>query len=176
MNNIGLDLDGVLYNWHIAVYDYFVLNKNYTGTLNDFWTTEYKSLSDDDWNYLTTVDIFYSSQFPTEECKVFLSELQKKFEIFYITNRPISVRTTTEQFLKKHCFPFQENLLFTDDKETTARRYMLGICVEDQPHNLTKLQTVADVIMIAQPYNIDYWDKFPTAHSLISALKLIKKI
>lgn len=175
MNNIGLDLDGVLYNWHIAVYDYFVLNKNYTGTFNDFWTTEYKSFSKEDWEYLTNVDIFYSSQFPTEECKVFLSELQKKFEIFYITGRPKSVKTTTEQFLKKHNFPFQENLIFTDDKIVSARRYMLCLCVDDRPEILTGLQTVADVVMIAQPYNIDYWDKFPTAHSLISALKLIKK-
>lgn len=173
MKNIGLDLDGVLYNWHSAVYTYYVMYKNYQGTEREFWTTRYKTISDDEWDCLVNMDILYSSQCPTPECMSFIHEISKYYSVYYITSRPAFVKITTEQYLKRHKFPFLENLVFTHDKSITARQLMLSMCVDDMPKNLEPLSKVTDVVMIAHPYNVDYWDKFPTAHSLTSALKLI---
>ena len=45
---LGLDLDGVIYPWHEAVYEYFRLYKNYTGSFNKLWEVDYLSFTKTD--------------------------------------------------------------------------------------------------------------------------------
>ena len=174
IRNIGLDLDGCLYLWHSAVYDYFRFYKNYTGTWREFWTTKYKTFSDSDWKYITEVDIFYSSQPPTTDCVNFINNIKDRFEIYYITSRPMLVKTTTEQFLKRYKFPFHENLIFTDDKVNTARLLKLDYAVDDMPKHVEGLAKVTKIIMISQPWNIDIQDKYPTSQTLMGTLQYME--
>lgn len=170
-----LDLDGVCYSWHSAVYEYLKLYKNYTGTKNDLWERDHLKFSAGDWEFLTNIDIFYSSQLPSTDCVTFLNKVESLFsDIYYVTSRPGLVKTTTEQYLRRHKFPFRENLIFESDKVNTARRVKADYFIEDMPRHLSGLSKVTNVIMIAQPYNKEYWDVYPTAHSLMSTLQFME--
>jgi FMN phosphatase YigB (HAD superfamily) len=103
-----LDLDGVLYRWHNAVYEYFKLYRNYCKTFECLWSVDYLKFSKEDWNYLTNIDILYSSQLPTKDCMDFLNYVKYRYTIYYLTGRPLYVKTTTEQFLKRYRFPFRD--------------------------------------------------------------------
>jgi uncharacterized HAD superfamily protein len=172
--SIGLDLDGCLYNWPNAVYEYYQVYRDYSKSLTDFWTHEITKISKAGWDFLTNVDIFYSSQLPTEDCINFLNNIKYRFDIYYVTSRPELVKLTTEQYLRRYKFPFRDNLIFTDNKVNEVRRLGLSYCVDDMPHHVEALAKVTNIIMIAQPWNKYLWDKYPTAHSLMSALQYME--
>lgn len=174
MRTLGLDLDGVLYEWHKSIYDFFTRYKGYTGTLNEFWQIECLKFDEDFWNYIIEVDIFYSDRSPTKDCEDFINVVKDKFEIYYITARPDYVKTTTEQYLRRHNFPFLDNLIFTHDKVNMARKLQLSYMLEDNIKQIEGLSKVTNAILIAQPYNKEIWDKYPTAHSLMSALQFME--
>lgn len=168
---LGLDLDGVLYGWHNAVYDYVKLYRGYTESYTKFWSEDYKNLTSEMWEFLTTIDIFYSSQMPTDDCLKFINDAANKFDIFYVTSRPAYVKLTTEQYLRKYNFPFQENLIFTQNKVNEARRYGIDYFVEDMPENAIKLSKVTNVILMAQPWNKDIQDQYLTVTSINQLLE-----
>ena len=170
---ICCDLDGVLYNWHGAVYEYFRLYKNYCGNYEKLWGTDYLNFTDEDWEFLTNIDFLYSNQNPTHDCVNFLNEIKDKFEIYYVTSRPLYVKLTTEQYLRRHKFPFQENLIFSNDKVNTARLLRADYCIDDLPKHIEGLSKVSKVVMIAQPYNKDYQNSYPTSKTLMGTLKYI---
>jgi len=172
--SIGLDLDGTLVAWHLAVYDYFRTYKGYVGTYNAFWTDEYKTWSEGVWKFITEIDIFYSSQQPTSDCVKFLECIKDKFDIYYITSRPRLVKTTTEQYLRKYKFPFQENLIFTDDKVNMARLLRLDYAIDDLPKHVEGLSKVTKVIMISQPWNKELWGIYPTSQTLMGTLQYME--
>jgi len=171
---MSLDLDGCFYEWHQAVYRYYQVNKNYPGTYTEFWSEEYKNITPEGWTFLTNVDIFYSSQFPTKDCINFLNNVKYRFDLYYITSRPESVKVTTEQYLERYRFPFRDNLIFTDDKVNEVRRLKISYCIDDMPCHIEALSKVSTIIIRAQPWNRDLWDKYPTAHSLMSALQYLE--
>jgi 5'(3')-deoxyribonucleotidase len=170
-----MDMDGVCYKWHSAVYEYFKLYKDYCGTYNDLWGKDYLKFTDADWEYLTKIDTFYSSQIPTVDCVNFLDKVKDLFDIYYVTSRPEYVKLTTEQYLKRYKFPFRENLIFTNDKVNTARRLRADFCIDDLPKHIEGLSKVSKVVMIAQPYNKEYQDKYPTSRTLMGTLQYLIK-
>jgi uncharacterized HAD superfamily protein len=171
---LGVDLDGVIYNWHISVYEYHINFKNYAGSFNDFWTKEYKNFTPEWWKYIVDIDILYSDRPPVSDCFSFLDKIVNRFEVYYITSRPECVKTTTEQYLKRYKFPFQDNLIFTKDKVNTARLLKLSYAIDDLPEQIEGLSRVTKTFMIAQPYNIDYQDKCTTVKSLTQILGLLE--
>ena len=111
---------------------------------------------------------------PTPECTNFLNKVKYRFDIYYITGRPNSVKTTTELFLKRYKFPFRENLIFTEDKANTCRRLQIDYYIEDLPVNMKVLSKIANTIMIARPYNKEYRDTYTTASSLKDSLRFLE--
>lgn len=168
-----LDLDGCLYKWHSAIYEYLKLYKNYEGTYETLWGKDYLSFTNEYWEFITNVDFFYSSQLPTEDCVNFLNEIKDRFEIYYVTSRPLYVKLTTEQYLRRYNFPFQENLIFSNDKVNTARLIRADYCIDDLPKHIEGLSKVSKVVMIAQPYNKEYQEIYPTSQTLMGTLKYI---
>lgn len=159
-------MDGTLYDWHLSVYNYFKNFKNYTGTWTEFWTVETKKLDDAWWKFLTENNILYSDRPPTDDCMYLLDWLKDRYEIFYITSRPDSVKLTTEQYLRRYKFPYQENLIFNKDKASEARLHKIVYALDDFPASIDALSTVCNVVVMAKPWNREYWDKFPTIHNL----------
>lgn len=175
MTALGLDMDGVLYGWHESVHEYFKLNRGYEGTFTEFWSREYLKFSDEDWKFLVEIDILYSDRMPTDDCINFLNYAKYRFDLYYITSRPAYVKTTTEQYLRRHHFPFQENLIFVSDKVNTARRLRLDYFIDDLPKHLEGLSEVCKVVMIERPYNLDSRDKYNTSKTLMGTLKYLEE-
>jgi uncharacterized HAD superfamily protein len=171
---LALDLDGVLYKWHVAVYEYYRLYKNYQGCHDAFWTTFYKTISEEEWTFITNIDFLYACIAPDKDCRDFLDTVKEKFTIYYITSRPLYVKTTTEQFLNRYNFPFCENLVFTDDKVNTARRLQVDYFLEDLPANAKALSAVTRVIMIEQPYNKEHREGYGTSQTLMGTLQYLE--
>jgi len=176
MATIGLDLDGVLYDWHNAVLEYYKIYKNYDGSFDDFWSKAYKEFTPDDWEYLTGVDTFYSSEIPSESCLKFLERLSMSFELFYVTSRPETCRLTTEQYLRRYKFPFSHNLVMEKNKVSVARLYGTSYFVEDMPETVEKLSHVTTAILMARPWNHQFWDVYPTIRTLDEAWRFIKEV
>lgn len=174
MKVLGLDLDGVIYKWHTAVYEYFRLYRNYLGSYNDFWSKDYLSVSEETWEFITNIDYLYSCINPDQDCRDFLENVQERFEIYYVTSRPVYVKLTTEQFLKRFKFPFQENLIFCTDKVNIARKIQADYFIEDMPRHIEGLSKVTKVIVMAQPYNIECQELHPTIHHLMEALQFLE--
>lgn len=173
MTSLGLDIDGVLYDWHSSVLAYLTLYKGYTGTYNKLWSEDYKEFSEDYWNYLASIDTLYSSCLPTTDCINFISWAKDRYEIYYITSRPPLVRLTTEQYFSRYNFPYLDNIIFESDKVNTARLLKLQYFIEDLPASILPLSKVTNIIVKAQPYNIDLWEMFPTTQSLMGAIKFM---
>lgn len=169
-----LDMDGVLYNWHNAVFEYVTMYKGYNKSFTELWSRDYLYFTEGDWEFMTYIDILYSNQAPTPDCVSFLNNVKYRFEIYYITARPTYVKTTTQQYLNRYKFPFRHNLFFEPDKVSMARLLKADYFIDDIPANISKLQSVTKTIMIARPYNRDYWDTTTTAFSLMGALKFLE--
>ena len=174
MKRIGLDLDGVLYNWHSSLYDYYRLYMNFQGTFNDFWTSGVTSFSTETWTYLLGIDTLYSNRFPTADCINFLEAIKNRFEIYYITSRPKSIKLTTEQYLRRFKFPFNENLIFNDNKVNVARLLGLSYAVDDRASQIESLSKVTTAIIVAKPWNKHIWNDYPTVFSLMDILDYLE--
>lgn len=174
MKTVAIDLDGVLYRWHESLYEYFRLYRGFDGTYLEFWTNFYKTLSDEEFNYLIGIDTLYSNMIPTKNCKEFLNQVKDRFEIYYLTSRPESVRTTTEIYLNRHDFPFKDNLIITKDKVNFARKLRLSYAIDDSKIQVEELSKVTFTILIAQPWNKDIQLEYPTAYGVLDALKYME--
>jgi len=146
----------------------------FLGTFNEFWTEGVKTFSEDDWVYLLGIDTLYSDRFPTADCTNFLDSIKNRFDIYYVTSRPDSVRLTTEQYLKRFKFPFQENLIFQNDKVNVARLLGLSYAVDDRAEQVESLSSVCTAIMVAKPWNKHIWNEYPTVFSLMEILNYLE--
>lgn len=172
MKNLGLDLDGVLYDWHTPVWNYHRLYKGFEGSFDEFWSGDaQKSLP---YDYLMGVDIFYSSAFPTKDVVSFLDYVKDRFNIYYITARPESVRLTTEQYFRRYNFPYVDNLIFSHDKVPVARKLGLDYMIEDSAPNVIKLSDVVFTILVARPWNRHIQNEYPTIRNLMESIKYLE--
>lgn len=184
--NLGFDLDGVLYRWQIAAYDY--LTKECRKSLPDystFWINALAILSEKEKNYLLENPILYDKMFPEVGIVAYLTSLSKQgHTLYYITARPTSVEITTELYLERYKFPQVANLIFSKEKDKYARLLEIDIFVEDQYPNAKALKDVCKVILRRQPWNEEYetefdiidkiqeLDKFLCQRAFIAELKL----
>lgn len=174
MSAVGFDLDGVLYEWHEAVYDYFKMFREYKDSYTTFWRNYRTILTNEDWGTITEISPLYGCKNPPTGCQDFLSKVADKYEIYYITFRPKSAELTTENYLKRFDFPFRENLIFTPDKANHARLLKLKYFTEDRQDYIEPLSKVTNVILRARPWNEDIWDVYPTAHSFSDMAKFME--
>ncbi len=170
---IGLDLDGVIYSWHDAVESFYREFKGYTGESYYFWTTYIPSRPNSEMEFICQINVLYSSKTPSKEQRQIPELLSKHHVIYYITSRPESARLTTEMYLRKHKFPFHENLIFTQDKATVARARKIDWFLDDNVKHVRDLSKVTRAVLFARPWNRDYWEKFRTIFSLREFYKMI---
>lgn len=174
MKRLGLDLDGTLINWHESVLEYYKMFRGFDGTDSSFWTTFYKTIPDDEFNFITQIEFLYTNRQPDADCRSFIDCVKDRFEIYYITARPSIARLTTEQYLRKYNFPFQENLIFTDDKVNAARLLKLDYFIEDMPNHVKALSDVVFTIMRSRPWNKDIWYEYPTVTKLMESMQYLE--
>ena len=152
---IGMDIDGVLYPWHTAVYNYLrIYNGCPPPSYRDLWLDPHKYMSEEKWAYIASLPILYSTIFPRKGVLDLLNTQDKAgHTIYYITNRESHLERVTRKYLADHKFPQLSNLILTKDKEQEVRILEIDIFVEDRPKNLEKLAGLCRTIGIIQPWN-----------------------
>jgi len=154
--NVGTDLDGVLYPWHLAVYRYLCeIGKISDVSNNDFWSNYKLYVSEDYMEYIATLPFLYNRIIISPDIVKKLRILESLgTSIYYVTGRPLSVSFSTENFLKRYDFPQRQNLIFSKDKSSICKQMEIDFFVEDQAEKMQSLLNNCKVYGIRQPYNI----------------------
>lgn len=173
--SIGLDLDGVLYDWCRAAHTYFRTYRNYTGTQYEFELNVANSMEKEFSDFLCSVNSLYDSIFPRKEVVELLWKLSGKYDIYYVTSRPTSAWRTTQKYFDTHNFPFSNHLIFEKDKATLVRLLKLDYFVEDSVGYLEQIAPLTTTFMVLHPYNQMYKDKFNTITSVLELERIFLK-
>ncbi len=171
---IGFDLDGVLYNWHMAVYEFLNNTGVETGTYNEFWTeghhmfdgTPYKGYRSIKWHNLCTNTILFDRPEHFTKSVPFLQELAKNCDLIYITARVPEVERVTKRTLKKYEFPNPTEVIFASDKTVPVILNNVEIFVEDQVGNALELKTLCKVLIMNQVWNTEIHSEFDVINAL----------
>lgn len=172
---IGLDMDGVIYDWHSVVHRYYMLYANYTGTFREFWMEYIPSLSEENQDYIVSIPLFYDQAFPTVDAQEYLPKLAEIGELFYITSRPDSARFVTRKFFRKHNLPDSENLFMVADKQPVIRLYDIDVFVDDRGETLEDLGNICLTVLMNKPWNEHYKDTFTRVNSLQEFYELLTR-
>ena len=170
---LGLDLDGVLYDFHSAMFTYFQYEMKYTGTYQEFWLEYFRGLSKEKQKYYLALPIFYDAVIPSCRIMSFLEYAKDRAEIYYITHRPMEVESITKRHLKKYNFPYQDNLCITDDKVTACRMYGVTHFLDDFANQVEAVAKITNAYLFAKPWNKEYRDKLTTVYSLEEFRQLV---
>lgn len=169
MSNVvlGLDLDGVLYDWHDAVFTYFQYEMGYSEDYLSFWTKYIPSLSKEKQDYIVSIPILYETKIPSSSIMEFLKFASENAgSIYYITSRALELDRITRRYIRKYDFPFQDNLIFTNDKATACRLYGVTHFLDDFVIHVKSTSKVAESYLMAKPWNKEYQEELPTVFSL----------
>lgn len=177
----GFDLDGVLYPWFEAVYDYLREIKKDVKPFVEFWQDAIDNtdgLSETFWNNMCEMEILYS-KFPAKNSDVqTLQELSKNFDIVYISHRPQNIFQTTHSWLKRYGFPNPDNLCLTTlPKDLIVRKYNCYYYIEDKGKILSSnLRNVVNLIAKRTYWNWDECETLPYVDTVDELPKLLLEI
>src|SRR3989304_5261519 len=163
---ISLDIDGILYPYHEALYTYYQYEMNYNDTYEKFWTDFLPNQSKKKQDYIISIPIVYEMIAPYKCVTDFLDYISKKVDVYYMTSRPLELERITRKYFKKYNFPFQDNLIMTSDKANACRLYGITHFLDDHAHHVENVSKVADAYLMAKIWNKEYQDKLNTVHSL----------
>lgn len=171
---IGLDLDGVVYDWHSPVYTHFVALENYQGTFTEFWTKYIPSLPKERQEYIVSLDFFYLRRTMSEEDLNSINKLASLGDIYYITARAKKLRRATEKFLRMNNLPYKDNLIMSEDKLSYCKLLQIDFFVDDFSSYVEEIGKFTTAFLFAKPWNRDRRD-LPTIYSLEELYKIIKE-
>jgi uncharacterized HAD superfamily protein len=172
--NIGLDLDGTIYNWHRAMYTELVVYWDLDCDYETFWESGFKTYRTPEWwDSIIEVQHLYATQCPSQGLVDWLKEQSKNNTIYYISNRPKCVFDVTKNYLTRWEFPQVENLIFTGDKLAVANSLGIDLFFEDRIHNLEDLISGGiNTVAVQQPYNREYLKAHPEIKSVFSVMEM----
>lgn len=153
MINVGLDLDGVLYNFVRAVYLYCSAYNNLDMDYWEFSKNPDEIVGEELMEYLVTIPTIYQTCTPNVNDLNAINSLKEKAEFFYITARPDSIRLVTEKFLTINKFPNYSNLYFTKDKGLYTRILSLDYFIDDMAKYVDKIPKPTKVFLLNTPWN-----------------------
>jgi uncharacterized HAD superfamily protein len=163
---LSLDIDGILYPYHEALYTYYEYEMGYSDTYEQFWSSFFPNLSQEKIEYIISIPIVYEMIEPYKHVLEFLEFAASKTNIYYMTSRSLDLERITRKYFKKYNFPFQDNLIMTKDKANSCRLYGVTHFLDDHAHHVESVAKVADAYLMAKIWNREYQDKFNTVHSL----------
>jgi uncharacterized HAD superfamily protein len=137
---LGLDLDGVLYDWRRAVWPMFVAEYGEVRSFHDFWFEEERAERNGEsvynelfWRNLVLREDLYEACPPKKGVVETLWKLKQKYNLVYITHRPLQVKFITEWWLKSYDFPERDMLIISSlPKHLLTRQYGCDYYVEDR--------------------------------------------
>lgn len=170
---IGLDIDGVIRPWHISMYRYFQIHKNFQGTEEQFWEY-FIDLPSSSQEYYVSIPILYMDTIPTKDVLEFVPKLSELGEVYYITACPPDVAWATEKFFDIYEMPFKENIVYSKDKATIIRAKRIDIFLDDLPHNVESVQNLTDAYLFKCIHNRKDREKFRVISSIQEFYELIR--
>lgn len=176
----GFDIDGVLYPWHKAVYEYLSETKELK-PYQVFWQEIIDNKDNNDsmlWDNIVNIEVLYSMYSANTEDVNTLKELAKEFELVYISHRPKVTTLATFNWLRRYDFPYKENLILTDaPKDIAVRLYNCEYYVEDKSSILlSNLRNVTKLIAQRTLWNWDACETLPYVDSVSDIPKILKEI
>lgn len=170
---LGLDLDGVLYDWHSAVFTYFQYECNYCGDYRTFWMEYFPSMSAEWHEYIVSLPFLYETQVPLQSTMNFLAFAKENAnDVYYITHRPREVENVTRRYFKKYDFPCQDNLFMTGDKANMCRYLGITHFLDDHVKHVDSVKRVSSSYLMSKVYNRDFQDGM----NVVSSLREFKEI
>ena len=177
---IGLDIDGVLYDWHEIAYQQYNKGESY----EDFWT-----------GIRANPDSVFTNNIvndPTLYCKVTIRNdyvnIVKHIdficdELHYITSRPLSVERNTTKLFKQSGMPKTDNILFVGNGKSKLQTILdLGcnVIVEDQPNYVEELVDQNIIILLMdRTYNRNFnelqYDNVVRVYDMYDVLDYIRE-
>lgn len=175
MLRIGLDIDGVVYDWHNSLYVHYRSLEGFNGSFSEFWIDFIPTLPKEKLEYLITLDHLYETSGIAPSVALSLDRLASIGDIYYITARGAQLSRLTDRFFRKSKLPDFDNITYTDDKVQAAKLYELDYFVDDFPKYVEPMLGVCNSYLMARPWNRDYQDKLPTITSLDDLYAIIVK-
>lgn len=157
---IGFDIDGVIYDFHKAIYPALVHTGLTQKDFNHFWTDEVNGDYDiprEIWEKLLHDASFYGNP-PIDFVVPYLQRLGERHELYYITKRKKSLQQFTREWFGAYGIPFTKILCVEADKAPYVQE--LDWFVEDNPGNALKLSAYTEIVMVRKPWNEILKDQF----------------
>jgi len=156
MKTIGLDLDGVLYDWHGVIFDYIKYHKQIPEDYKDFWRkARLDNYCRELLTYLVDIPIFYTKKDIMPRTLRVVEELAKNNRIYYITTRPDSAKHATMSWLKRCNLPHYENLIITQNKRPYIAMLECDYFVDDRFKTIDNIQDITNAILFKSNYMYD---------------------
>lgn len=123
--------------------------------VDDIWVTRAYGLSDEEGDrwWEANEPLLYGAARPMPWALNTVRNLQRHHEIHIVTAREGRARRLTEEWLRRHGFPYQSLIMDAVDKVSVSRTMGLDLAIEDDPRHLVALGQVMPVIAIDAPYN-----------------------
>jgi hypothetical protein len=161
---VGFDMDGVIYPWHEAVWNWYRIWRDSEMSYNDFWKHPdgfvYQNEGTQVIKNLVQIPHLYTMHDIKRRTLKALNDFNKLADdIWYITARPSMVRLDTINWMKRNDLPKHENLIFSDlngGKVKTVEEKGCDFYLEDRHIYIEPLSEVTNVFVINRPYNIGY--------------------
>jgi|MudIll2142460700_1097286.scaffolds.fasta_scaffold00002_87 uncharacterized HAD superfamily protein len=159
VKKLGFDLDGVLYPWHLYVWEYLYNSGQTDYTYDYFWTYVWKIMPDKFWHDITRVESLFRGA-PFDGAVDVVNKCAKKYDVFYLTKREKEMTDVTSDFLVKNNFPNSDELFIIQyGKEDFISKFKTDYYVEDRADYLKSLQGTTSLIGVRQRWNDDYYEQ-----------------
>jgi uncharacterized HAD superfamily protein len=166
MIKIGLDIDGVVYDWHDSVYRYCTQFKGCTDSEHVFWTKTWWEMPKEEQSYLISLPTLYNDYIPEQRHIDSLNALASLGELFYVTSRPPEFSFATLKFFESYKLPFKENIIHDNDKATVCRLLGIDYFCDDFPEHVLSTSKITKSYLMCRTHNIGKRGDFNTVTSL----------
>lgn len=152
MLKLGFDLDGVLYPWQKAAYEWCIQNHISDKPVEEFWR-DFHTLPVLMQENIVRIQPLYENFIMRPEVIKMLNRLSERYDITYITQRPLELSRVTVRYLRKYKLPNWETTTVSENKIAEIRRQHIDIYVEDRTNFIQALRNFCQLFWITQPYN-----------------------
>ena len=156
---IAFDLDGVLYDWHGAVWNKYF--KSEYRDYEEFWKNQWDLVDMERWQAIMLDPDVYTKPANAEVVNM-LHKLSLRYFIYYITLRPKDLTRVTQVWLNRNGFPDSSHLFIEQkSKVSICQKLEIDVVVEDRINMMDELcDNGIRVLGVRQPWNELRIDEF----------------
>ena len=172
---IAFDLDGVLHDWHGAVwYKYF---KHEFNDYEEFWKKHWESVAEERWQPILHDEEMYTKDASAAIVNM-LHKLSLKYHVYYITLRPQEFVDATRKWLSRNGFPDPSHLFVVkESKVPTCKKLEIDLVIEDRIPIMNELADNGfQVIGVKQPWNEDKITEYPHVEGILRLEREIARV